>query len=209
MDFLEKLAIKGGRLHKGGEADVSTVARMVLHDWQRGKIPFFTPPPADPKGGAKGEPTEMVQQDFKAIIVTPGFSHADLKGKAEGKGKGKAASGEGEGEGEGEEEVVRTEGGEAAQADWDELEVDGEDATSKKAAPKEAAPQEAAPQEAAPKKEKASQKAPASGPKPAKAPREPSRQAERKRVGDGTVGACLRPTVPVPLSTCCSCRALP
>lgn len=121
MDFLEKLAIKGGRLHKGGEADVSTVARMVLHDWQRGKIPFFTPPPADPKGGAKGEPTEMVQQDFKAIIVTPGFSHADLKGKAEGKGKGKAASGNGESEGEGEGESE----GEDKYEDKDDEECEG------------------------------------------------------------------------------------
>lgn len=46
-DFLEKLAIKSGRLLKGGEADLRTVAKMVLNDWIRGKIPFHTLPPTD------------------------------------------------------------------------------------------------------------------------------------------------------------------
>merc|ERR1711860_249012 len=36
---------KYGKLLKGGEPDVNTVAKMVLNDWQRGKIPFFVPPP--------------------------------------------------------------------------------------------------------------------------------------------------------------------
>ncbi len=44
-DFLEKVAKKYGKLFKGGEPDVNTVAKMVLNDWQRGKIPFFVPPP--------------------------------------------------------------------------------------------------------------------------------------------------------------------
>lgn len=43
--FLELLARKGGRLLKGGEADVDGVAKMVLNDFLRGKIPWFTPPP--------------------------------------------------------------------------------------------------------------------------------------------------------------------
>ena len=30
---------------QGGEPDHMTAAKMVLHDWQRGKIPFFVPPP--------------------------------------------------------------------------------------------------------------------------------------------------------------------
>ena len=34
-----------GKLSKGGEPDLNTAARMVLYDWQRGKIPFFTLPP--------------------------------------------------------------------------------------------------------------------------------------------------------------------
>ena len=44
-DFLEILARKGGRLLKGGEADVDGAAKMVLNDFVRGKIPWFTPPP--------------------------------------------------------------------------------------------------------------------------------------------------------------------
>lgn len=44
-DFLERLARSSGRLLKGGEPDVKTAAKMVLHDWLRGKIPYFTKPP--------------------------------------------------------------------------------------------------------------------------------------------------------------------
>ncbi|KAI4160438.1 MAG: hypothetical protein LQ342_005762 [Letrouitia transgressa] len=64
-DFLEQLARKGGRLLKGGEADVDGVAKMVLNDFLRGKIPWFTPPPGwegqQEKGveGRKGALGEM------------------------------------------------------------------------------------------------------------------------------------------------------
>ena len=44
-EFLEMLARKAGRLLKGGEADVDGVAKMVLNDFLRGKIPWFTAPP--------------------------------------------------------------------------------------------------------------------------------------------------------------------
>ncbi|NWU82089.1 NOG2 protein, partial [Onychorhynchus coronatus] len=51
-DFLEKLAARTGKLLKGGEPDLQTVSKMVLNDWQRGRIPFFVKPPnAEP-----GEP---------------------------------------------------------------------------------------------------------------------------------------------------------
>lgn len=64
-EFLELLARKGGRLLKGGEADVDGVAKMVLNDFIRGKIPWFTPPPvledAETKGveGREGRLGEM------------------------------------------------------------------------------------------------------------------------------------------------------
>ena len=63
-EFLELLARKGGRLLKGGEADVDGVAKMVLNDFLRGKIPWFTPPPVvegEEKGidGRKGILGEM------------------------------------------------------------------------------------------------------------------------------------------------------
>lgn len=51
-EFLELLARKGGRLLKGGEADVDGAAKMVLNDLLRGKLPWFTPPPVV-EGGRK------------------------------------------------------------------------------------------------------------------------------------------------------------
>ncbi|KAK7697026.1 GTPase required for pre-60S ribosomal subunit nuclear export and maturation [Diaporthe eres] len=55
--FLELLARKGGRLLKGGEPDVDGVAKMVLNDFMRGRIPWFVPPPVvgDDKEGATAE----------------------------------------------------------------------------------------------------------------------------------------------------------
>jgi len=44
VDFLEKLARRSGKLLKKGEPDIVIVARMVLNDWQRGKLPFYVPP---------------------------------------------------------------------------------------------------------------------------------------------------------------------
>ena len=44
-DFLTQLARASGKLGRGGEPDLNTAAKMVLYDWQRGKIPFFELPP--------------------------------------------------------------------------------------------------------------------------------------------------------------------
>ncbi|XP_037532071.1 nucleolar GTP-binding protein 2 [Nematolebias whitei] len=55
-DFLEKLAFRSGKLLKGGEPNISTVAKMVLNDWQRGRIPFFVKPPG-PEGDQDDENT--------------------------------------------------------------------------------------------------------------------------------------------------------
>ncbi|KAM7421283.1 hypothetical protein PAMA_015434 [Pampus argenteus] len=61
-DFLEKLAFRTGKLLKGGEPDLSTVSKMVLNDWQRGRIPFFVKPPG-PEGDEedKGRPSEVIE----------------------------------------------------------------------------------------------------------------------------------------------------
>ncbi|KAL4973966.1 NUC091 domain-containing protein [Aspergillus desertorum] len=45
IEFLSILARKGGRLLRGGEPDLDGVAKMVINDFLRGKIPWFTPPP--------------------------------------------------------------------------------------------------------------------------------------------------------------------
>ncbi|XP_077290029.1 nucleostemin 2 [Arctopsyche grandis] len=43
--FLEKLAARTGKLRKKGEPDKKASAKMVLNDWQRGKLPFYVSPP--------------------------------------------------------------------------------------------------------------------------------------------------------------------
>ncbi|KFM70637.1 Nucleolar GTP-binding protein 2, partial [Stegodyphus mimosarum] len=47
VDFLEQYARRSGKLLKGGEPDISTVAKMILNDFQRGKLPYFVKPPVD------------------------------------------------------------------------------------------------------------------------------------------------------------------
>ncbi|KAJ3075753.1 Guanine nucleotide-binding protein-like 3 [Podochytrium sp. JEL0797] len=45
-DFLIHLAKLRGRLNKGGRADLESTARSVLQDWNAGRVPFYTMPPA-------------------------------------------------------------------------------------------------------------------------------------------------------------------
>ncbi|OAG30045.1 nuclear GTP-binding protein [Nematocida sp. ERTm5] len=45
LEFLELLAKKSGRLLKGGVADITAVSKIVLHDWLRGRIPYYNLPP--------------------------------------------------------------------------------------------------------------------------------------------------------------------
>lgn len=44
-DFLAQLGKRSGKLLKGGDPDLNTVAKMVLQDWQKGRIPYFSLPP--------------------------------------------------------------------------------------------------------------------------------------------------------------------
>lgn len=43
-DFLEQLAKRSGKLLKGGDPDIASVAKMMLNDWQRGKLPYYVAP---------------------------------------------------------------------------------------------------------------------------------------------------------------------
>ncbi|ESP05369.1 hypothetical protein LOTGIDRAFT_208405 [Lottia gigantea] len=49
-DLLEQIARKSGKLLKKGDPDLPTVAKMILNDWQRGKIPYFVRPPESEVG---------------------------------------------------------------------------------------------------------------------------------------------------------------
>ncbi|KAF9235127.1 NGP1NT-domain-containing protein [Melanogaster broomeanus] len=72
--FLNALARMKGRLLKGGEPDADGVAKIILTDWVRGRIPFFVAPPERPEE----------------------LNKAEAKMKAKAKGKVKAEAGEGE-----------------------------------------------------------------------------------------------------------------
>ncbi|KAH0447974.1 hypothetical protein IEQ34_023197 [Dendrobium chrysotoxum] len=45
-DFLLRVALMRGKLGKGGIPDLEGAARIVLHDWNIGKISFYSTPPA-------------------------------------------------------------------------------------------------------------------------------------------------------------------
>ena len=102
-DFLKKLAERMGKLLKKGEPDTNTVAKMVLNDWQRGKLPYFVKPPV-PEGmehkdnNKSKEKTETenekqiqtndtndevkgpnVRQDFSKVEVELEFSGEDMQ----------------------------------------------------------------------------------------------------------------------------------
>ncbi|KAK9748366.1 hypothetical protein RND81_02G052700 [Saponaria officinalis] len=67
-DFLVQLCKLSGKLLKGGEPDLMTAAKMVLYDWQRGKIPFFVPPPQLEDGTSTigdGEDEDKVTEEEK------------------------------------------------------------------------------------------------------------------------------------------------
>jgi nuclear GTP-binding protein len=95
VDFLELLARKSGRLLKGGEPDIDSVAKMVLvsvheirkyghvltgqNDFIRGKLPWFTPPPINEGGdevddGREGRFGEMRKRKRDEVESVPGTS---------------------------------------------------------------------------------------------------------------------------------------
>jgi nuclear GTP-binding protein len=89
IEFLELLARKGGRLLHGGEPDVDGVAKMVLNDFLRGKIPWFTPPPIlegpEEKGveGRDGRLGEMGRKRKREDESVADTSVADVASEAQ------------------------------------------------------------------------------------------------------------------------------
>lgn len=45
LDFLEKYCMKFGKLSKGGVFNIDVASKILLHDWIRGKIPYYVEPP--------------------------------------------------------------------------------------------------------------------------------------------------------------------
>jgi len=73
QDFLEKFAQKSGKLLRGGEPDLQTVAKMVLNDFQRGRLPHYMMPPGyveDEQQEKTGNKIQAEQQDFTELEQT-------------------------------------------------------------------------------------------------------------------------------------------
>ncbi len=98
LDFLDQVARRTGKLLKGGEPDNNAVARMILNDWQRGKLPFFVAPvnpdgPKEVEEKPEGEPAATVEsgekdkkkfeprlaQDFSKIRVDLKYEGDDVR----------------------------------------------------------------------------------------------------------------------------------
>ncbi|PAV22619.1 NGP1NT-domain-containing [Pyrrhoderma noxium] len=105
--FLDKLARTKGRLLKGGEPDLEGVARIVLSDWVRGRIPFFVPPPERPeelneqeeKKRRRAKAKEFVPavtQKLRGIIQKNTFVNEDIKPLEEEEGGDNDEDGEAE-----------------------------------------------------------------------------------------------------------------
>jgi nuclear GTP-binding protein len=82
-DFLERLAKQTGRLLKGGEADVRTAAKMVLHDWLKGKIPYFTKPPGF-KEDELSVKAESIENDEESNGESDGESNGESDEESDG-----------------------------------------------------------------------------------------------------------------------------
>ena len=64
--FLTTLAVRMGKLLKGGEPDLETVARVVIQDWQKGRLPYFVPPPNANKEDEEDD-TPLVEAVFEDV----------------------------------------------------------------------------------------------------------------------------------------------
>ncbi|KAI5995353.1 NGP1NT-domain-containing protein [Pisolithus marmoratus] len=133
-DFLNALARMKGRLLKGGEPDVDGVAKIMLSDWVRGRIPFFVPPPERPeelneaeakaklklKGKEKVEQAEMpsVKQNLRSIVQKNTFLPEDVQPLENVSGADDADE-EGS-EGESDEEIATEQGSPEDPADDEE-----------------------------------------------------------------------------------------
>lgn len=68
--FLSLIAKSRGKLFRGGTPDLQAAARVVLGDWNNGKIPYYTNPPR--RGDGKHESAAVVSawgQEFDADAV--------------------------------------------------------------------------------------------------------------------------------------------
>lgn len=63
IDFLTQLSKKTGKLLKGGEPDLNAAAKSVLHDWLKGRLPYFVPPGDEEDGEEEEDDEELEEAD--------------------------------------------------------------------------------------------------------------------------------------------------
>jgi nuclear GTP-binding protein len=140
-----------GRLLKGGEPDADGVAKIILTDWVRGRIPFFVPPPerseelnkAEAKLKAKGKGKEKaadggtevlsVKQNLKTIVQKNTFLAEDVMPMDEDEDQEEAVSGASDGgasEEEKESEPGSDEDNEEEELSWNDVFNDGKEVAS-------------------------------------------------------------------------------
>ncbi|KAK5966483.1 Nucleolar GTP-binding protein 2 [Trichostrongylus colubriformis] len=86
-DFMTKIAVKQGRLLKGGEPDITAIAKSVLNDFQRGKLPYFVVPPGCEERAKKDydqPPINETCDDDDGVLGDMSSELGDDKEEAEG-----------------------------------------------------------------------------------------------------------------------------
>ncbi|XP_044501080.1 guanine nucleotide-binding protein-like NSN1 [Mangifera indica] len=73
-DFLQKVATVRGKLKKGGVLDVEAAARIVLHDWNEGKIPYYTMPPSRNQEPSESKIVSELGKEFNVGEIYSGES---------------------------------------------------------------------------------------------------------------------------------------
>lgn len=79
VGFLALVARNTGKLKKGGIPNTDAAARIVLHDWNTGKIKYYCKPPALTTGGGVGEGDSMVLSGFSKELDVDGMKDEDMK----------------------------------------------------------------------------------------------------------------------------------
>lgn len=95
QDMLMRIAVQRGRMTRGGKIDIEGTARSVLHDWNVGRIKYYSQPPAlhrsailtadnpdKAETGTEGEREGGVENKLaESTTILSGFSEAfDLAG---------------------------------------------------------------------------------------------------------------------------------
>lgn len=135
-EFLIQVATARGKLKRGGTVDVVAAAKIVLQDWNDGKIPYFTTPPkrnSEVKGSAAVVPgwsgdfdLSVVMENEKAQVIdaleagneeafemdTAGEVHVDLEGGEELDVQGMDEDDDGEDDGNDGDDMEQSDDGE-------------------------------------------------------------------------------------------------